>query len=60
MKKRAETEPAKGDAVFLDGGLDEHTVLDIYRNDQGQRVARVEDMNHKVRVVDLYRLVRAD
>lgn len=60
MKKRTETEPAKGDAVFLDGGLDEHTVLDIYRNDQGQRVARVEDMNHKVRVVDLYRLVRAD
>lgn len=60
MKKRTETEPAKGDAVFLDGGLDEHSVVDIYRNEQGQRVARVEDMNHKVRVVDLYRITRAD
>lgn len=60
MKKRTETEPAKGDAVFLDGGLDEHTVLDIYRNEQGQRVARVEAVDRRVRVVDLYRITKAD
>ena len=60
MKQKPQTEPVKGDAVFLDGGLDEHTVLSIYRNNQGQRVARVEAVDHRVRVVDLYRITRAD
>lgn len=61
MKKRTDTEPAKGDAVYLDGGYDEHTVVQIFNNDRGQRVARIEEIDSgKARIVDLYRIKLAD
>jgi hypothetical protein len=60
VKKQVEKEPAKGDTVNLDGGLDEHEVVQIYKNDQGQRVARIQDADQKIRVVDIYRIKAAD